>query len=210
MNTTVIRIIISTFIYIGISVIAVFLGRDAEALRKQKAGYIIFAVLSLIYGGFIIWEGINALNKELDLHTKLEVAKQKIITEQSRTNNMVKQLTLATLDMVHPSVYKDYPNFRLGLMWYWLGSLEESSQHFKWQLQKKPSHAPSMYNLAIVSIKKGEIQKAKSLFPHIHLSKISSSQRQLVKSWLNTITDREKTGDFIVEDSLQWKLWQLP
>jgi hypothetical protein len=187
---------ISSIVYLILSIITVFVGISDEMLIARKKRLIIFLLLSIIYCGSMIYEKNLSANREMALHNE--------------TNYRLMHLGLASLDLSTPTKYQEYPNFRLGLMWYWLGSLDEAAYHFKGQLKKDPKHIPSMYNLGIVLVLQHNEIEAISKFSSIPKQSLSPNKKNLVDMWLRTLSTDKSFGFLRVGDSKQWEMWKLP
>jgi len=189
--------------------VTVFLGdmNDSRAWRRRFAFFVTF---SIIYCGFMLKEKFDSIQREEELLHQLEIARQQIVAEQNKTNNSMKHLTLATLDLLHPTTYKEYPNFRLGLMWYWLGSIDEAIYHFRHDLTAHPSNVASTYNLGVLLTLNREHQEALALFNSIPIARLSTEKKRLVGLWIKALNTFSVSQQFTISDSAQWQLWRIP
>lgn len=202
-------VVVSTCIYLLLSIVTVFLG-DVKDSRAWGRRFIYFVAFSVIYCGFMLKEKFDSIQKEEELQRQLSMAKKQIIAEQNKTNNAMKHLTLATLDFLHPTAYRDYPNFRLGLMWYWLGSTNEAIYHFRHDLTAHPKNIPSMYNLGILLTLTGKHEEALALFNSIPTTRLSADKKKLVALWTAALANHAFNQRLNVSDSTQWELWRIP
>jgi tetratricopeptide (TPR) repeat protein len=136
-------------------------------------------------------------------NASLEAAKRDILLQQDRTNQMVTHITLAMLDLQTATVYRQFNSFRLGLMWYWLGSFPEAIYHFQAELKRNPHHVPSRYNLGVVLAAAGRHNEAKAQFQHLMIRSLGSKD-QIVRRWLAHM----EQGTPI--ENRDWVLWRLP
>lgn len=212
-------IIISTFIFIFFAIVTVIIGFQNNS-KKRKRWFIFFLFLCIAYAIVIYIE------KKQDIHQvesqSIAMEKQKIALEQQRValdsaqnvimkgqellNSQFKHLTLATLDLITPTVYKNYISFRLGLMWYWIGHRYEAEYHFRHTLRKYPNNIATKFNLAIILALNKNYDEASKL-----LNSIPKNIKSyfIINEWKLAL-ERAKEIGYIKLEKKYWKLWQLP
>jgi len=208
--------IIAAFISVLVTIISVY----AEQRRWTTWSRLLVVVVT-IYAGFNLYDKFHtesiAERRQKDLEIKLastqkelSITKTQILAEQNKTLHTVRQTTMAMLDLQHPTAYKQFVNFRLGLMWYWLRSFHEAIFHFRRELVRHPEHIPSKYNLAIVLLANREFSESKSLLLSIPQDKLSRQEKNFVQAWLWTLEQYNSTHNIVLKVSKQWDLWRLP
>ena len=180
--------------------------------RITGRGWVAIICLLLTLGFGILKEVLataeqSALRKKLaDTTTQLEVARTEVLKGQSRTDDIILQLTTAILDIQDSTVYRDHHSFRLGLMWHWLGNQQYAIYHFRQQLTSRGTHIPSQYNLGVVLAASGRTLEAKGTFNQIPVAELKPDRRALVTSWLKAL-DSNVLPD---KSAGEWHLWRLP
>ncbi|MBN1398793.1 MAG: hypothetical protein JXA06_12245 [Bacteroidetes bacterium] len=201
--------IVTTFTYVLLSVIAIFLTSHRKTYA-WKIKFYIFIIFSILYFVFIIIEKSYSIKKEEELQRQLINKSEEIISKQEEKINELEQFSLTSLDFLHPTFYREYPNFRLGLMWYCLRSIKASDFHFRQDLILHPRNYASIYNRGILLAIDSNFNESLSLFKSIPTMNLSENKRELINLWIITLTNYSTNHKFVVPDSTQWDLWRFP
>ncbi|HED07605.1 MAG TPA: tetratricopeptide repeat protein [Ignavibacteria bacterium] len=206
-----ILIIFSTLTYFVLAVLAIILGGINLNSKNGKIIFLLFLIISFIYGGVIIYEKNQASLQEQKLEVQLNEAKIKIVEEQRNTYKKVAYLSLAILDLIKSPVYEKYPNFRLGLMWYWLQSNVQAEFHFKKSLELYPNNIPTKFNLMVVYALNKKYNLALQILESIpYNNKLVTNYREILKVWDTGLKNAIKTGYLNIKGINNWHLFRLP
>ena len=205
-------IIISTVVFISFTIVIVILGIQNKP-EKTKVWFIFFLALCFLYSVVIVIEKYQdtqqAESQKLALEEQkiaLDSTKNALIEGQKSINNQFKHLSLATLDLITPTIYKNFISFRLGLMWYWIGHRYESEYHFRHTLKKYPNNIATKFNLAVILALKKEYDESFNLLDSIP---DGIKSYYIIKEWKLAL-ERAKEIGYIKLERKYWRLWQLP